>query len=488
MGLDQLSSPERLRLENWIGARLGVTRIELVSIAPLTGGAIQENWLLQCAVFTGSHQSARKLVMRTDAPAAIDESRTREQEFALMSMAKAHAVKVPKPIGYCSDDSILGKPFAIMEYVEGTALGPKIVKDQRLGGNRSALTRELGQQLAMIHAIDPNQSELAFINTTRQAYAESEIESMRRWLVKHDINHPALEWGLRWALSHIPPVSQLVFLHRDFRTGNYLVNDSGLAAILDWEFAGYGDPMSDLGWFCAECWRFSRPDLEAGGIGTRAEFYQGYEEFSGRKVDHDSVLYWETMAHLRWAVIALQQGMRHLSGNEPSLNMAITSRIVDHLELLILRQSKPANWRNPKSVDPHTRYPQLAPAKQKDGVFDQSRGADLVAITRSTLVQEVLPILEGSPRFSGLMVNNALGILERELKLAKLRDQATENVLIAGQWQNLHAGADAIRRGAWDGSGNLHHLLLSLAVINAYIYQPAIPTTEEMKQACIASD
>lgn len=81
-----------------------------------------------------------------------------------------------------------------------------------------------------------------------------------------------LEWGLRWCELHAPRNSILCLLHRDYRTGNYLASEQGLEAVLDWEFTGWGDPCEDLGWFTARCWRFTRPDLEAGGIGQLEDF------------------------------------------------------------------------------------------------------------------------------------------------------------------------------------------------------------------------
>src|SRR3546814_6594457 len=81
-----------------------------------------------------------------------------------------------------------------------------------------------------------------------------------------------------------------------------------LHGVLDWEFADWGDPMSDIGWFCAACWRYAHPELEAGGIAPRDPFYRGYEAVSGQRIDPEVVAFWEIMAHLRWAVIALQQG------------------------------------------------------------------------------------------------------------------------------------------------------------------------------------
>ncbi len=67
-----------------------------------------------------------------------------------------------------------------------------------------------------------------------------------------------------------------------------MVDEAGLTAILDWEFAGWGDPAQDLGWFCAACWRFGRLDKEAGGIGSREAFERGYLAGGGQPVDRSA--------------------------------------------------------------------------------------------------------------------------------------------------------------------------------------------------------
>jgi len=75
----------------------------------------------------------------------------------------------------------------------------------------------------------------------------------------------------------------------------------------------------------ARYWRFGAYELEAGGIGTRAALLGGYEAASGQKVDHGAVAYWEVMATVRWAVIALMQAARHFDGHETSLELALTA-------------------------------------------------------------------------------------------------------------------------------------------------------------------
>ena len=64
-----------------------------------------------------------------------------------------------------------------------------------------------------------------------------------------------------------------------------MLDGAKLTGILDWEFAGWGDPHEDIGWFCCKGWRFARLDREAGGIAGRAPFYSGYEGASGRAID-----------------------------------------------------------------------------------------------------------------------------------------------------------------------------------------------------------
>jgi aminoglycoside phosphotransferase (APT) family kinase protein len=111
-----------------------------------------------------------------------------------------------------------------------------------------------------------------------------------------------------------------------------MVSARGVAAVLDWEFAGWGDPHQDLGWFCAKCWRFGNTAQEAGGIGPREAFYAGYEAEAGVRVDRARMPWWELAATLRWAVIAADQAARHLSGRERSLELALTGHIVPELE------------------------------------------------------------------------------------------------------------------------------------------------------------
>ena len=324
-----------------------VTESKSVSVAevhPLSGGAIQENWLIDARVGDGPWQGRQDLVLRTDAPSAVAVSLGRAEEFHLLRAARAAGVTVPEPLWLCEDEGVLGKPFYLMRRLPGTAVGRRIVKAGGPGSDKAALAERLGEELAKIHGIVPPRADLGFLEMPDESPALHAIERYRNHLDELGRSRPALEWGLRWCELNAPPGGEIVLVHQDFRTGNYMVDEHGLTGILDWEFCAWGEPMSDLGWFCAKCWRFGRDDLEAGGIAPRADFYRGYERASGRPIDSQAVAYWEVMAHIRWAVIALQQGERHISGGEPSLELALTGRRAAELEYEVLKMTAPRHW------------------------------------------------------------------------------------------------------------------------------------------------
>src|SRR5699024_8433590 len=125
--------------------------------------------------------------------------------------------------------------------------------------------------------------------------------------------HPVLEYALNQLEDCAPTDDTLVLCHGDFRTGNYLVRDHRLTGILDWEFAAWSSPYEDLGWLCARCWRFGALSREVGGVGDKADLFHAYAASGHAPVDARRVIYWEAMAILRWAVIALQQRQRHLA-------------------------------------------------------------------------------------------------------------------------------------------------------------------------------
>lgn len=330
-----MQEEQKKAIEKFLAAKTGSSSVSIDEARMLSGGAIQENWLLVTTISSGPYEGVLECVLRSDAPSGVAVSHSRAQEFTLLQEAFNAGVTVPEPL-WLGDKSVFGRDFFVMRKANGTAAGYRLVKEANLGGDREKLAERVGIEMARLHTIRPPVANLSFLKSPELSPALQGVKEFREFLDAHHTAFPALEWGIRWLETNAPETAALVLTHRDFRTGNYMVDESGLTAVLDWEFAAWSDALEDIGWFCARCWRFGQFEKEAGGIGSREALYRGYESISGKKLDRDAVFYWEVYAHVRWAIIALQQGERHVSGNEPSLELALTAHIVPELELEIL--------------------------------------------------------------------------------------------------------------------------------------------------------
>lgn len=336
-GQDRIDVPDTLpQLAQFIVERVGCDRVHFESCNRLPGGAIQENWLLSATVSDGARNSKRRWVLRTDSPSSVAASMSRAQEFAVLREVYLAGVKVPEPLWFGSDHRIIGRDFFIMQALDGTASGHRLTNDKYVQAHRVELCHDLGRNLALLHRVSPEQSGLSFLHSPHIDSVKASIDLYRQYLDALPGQHLVLEWGLRWCELNRPTPFPARLIHRDYRTGNYMVHQGRLVGVLDWEFAGWGDPREDLGWFTARCWRFGCHSQVAGGVGALDDFLDGYQFVSGYRPSNEELRYWQVMAHLRWAVIALQQAQRHLTGQQRSLELALTGRLVPELEFEVL--------------------------------------------------------------------------------------------------------------------------------------------------------
>jgi aminoglycoside phosphotransferase (APT) family kinase protein len=320
------------RLEAFLAEKLGVPA-RVVAARALTGGASRDTWSVDAEA--GGQRLA--LVVRRDLGGQIDDlALGRAEEFAVLARAHAAGVLVPRPRWVCADPQVLGAKFLVMDRLEGESVGRRVVREPGLTAARQALPRQMGEQLARIHALDESDLEFLPRPGPGESPARWVVDRLDRQLQGFGEPHPALELGIRWLRGRSPEVSRRVLVHGDFRVGNLMVGPEGLVGVFDWEFAHVGDPHEDLAWPCVRSWRFGQDGLRLGGVGQPEEFFAAYRAAGGGAVDEAAVRWWEVLGNLRWAVGCISQANRHLSGQAPSVELASLGRRTGEMELELL--------------------------------------------------------------------------------------------------------------------------------------------------------
>jgi aminoglycoside phosphotransferase (APT) family kinase protein len=285
-------------------------------LSRIPGGASREVWLLE--------GDGERWALRRDPPGA-QSFVSLAVEHEVIGAAASAGVPVPRPLLFEPEGGRFGTAGFLMEHVGGQSVAPRVLRRDELAPARERLVRQLGAALAAIHSIDPAEPEGVPALAGDPALAacafwETQLDEIGEPL-------PATEAGLRWLrLNAPPPPGRLVLVHGDFRLGNFIVDEEGLAAVIDWELCHVGDPAEDLAWMCVRSWRFGNDDRTAAGLGSREELLAAYEKAGGTPPDAERLRWWEAMGNAKWAVICARQAADHLTGRRRSAELASLGR------------------------------------------------------------------------------------------------------------------------------------------------------------------
>ncbi|MFF8683300.1 phosphotransferase family protein [Streptomyces sp. NPDC015237] len=274
---------------------------------PLSGRLIEGGRSnLTYAVTDGT---ARWVVRRPPLGHVLATAHDMKREHRVISALHPTDVPVPRPLLLCEDEDVVGAPFYVMEFVEGT---PYRTADQLapLGPERTrAAVLNLVDTLVELHAVDPAEVGLGdfgrpegFLDRQLRRWAKQLDASRNRDLTGIDELHATL--GRELPHSPAPTV-----VHGDYRLDNVLIggeNDE-INAILDWEMSTLGDPLTDLGLLVMYSSPLGMPDspvsttAQAPGHPAPAELVQRYADRSGRDVG--AVAWYTAFAWFKLAVI-----------------------------------------------------------------------------------------------------------------------------------------------------------------------------------------
>lgn len=245
----------------------------------LTGGISAQMVALEVEQGSGA---IKKLVVRWhwSADPRDNPHLAAADEYRLLGTLRAAGLPVPAPVDYDTSGEILASPYLVLEYVEGAAeFAPASLPDY---------LRQFTGTLAKIHRIDGANADLSFLPV-------QDSPNAKKWRTRPEALDESLDEGrIRAALEtarNLPGRNAPSLLHGDYWPGNLVWRNGALVAVIDWEDAQIGDPLSDLGSSRLDVlWEF--------GIDAMHRFTEQYQALQPA-LDYRRLPYWDLIGALR---------------------------------------------------------------------------------------------------------------------------------------------------------------------------------------------
>jgi aminoglycoside phosphotransferase (APT) family kinase protein len=174
-----------------------------------------------------------------------------DREFAVISGLYPTGFPVAKPFGLCTDDSVIGSMFYIMDMVEGRTIWNGAMPDSH-PAERRAVYLEMIDVLAALHNTDVDAAGLSDYGKPGNYFGRQ----IGRWTKQYKLSQtelmPEMERLIEWLPATMPEQTRTSVVHGDYRIDNAIFEKSGtkMLAVLDWELSTLGDPLADFTYVC----------------------------------------------------------------------------------------------------------------------------------------------------------------------------------------------------------------------------------------------
>lgn len=306
------------RLAPFLDGRLGDGVAVPLEVSALGEGKSNLTFLLR--------RGDRELVLRRPPLGDLPETaHDMSREHRVLSGLAGTAVRAPRPVLFCDDPTVIGQPFYLMERVEGVVIRDRLpaAYDE---GHRRRVGEELVTALAELHTTDVAAAGLADLGHPDGFTARQVRRWTRQWEQMATREIPDITAVRDWLAAHVPDAPAHTLVHGDYKLDNVVFSEGvppRLEAILDWEMATLGDPLTDLGYLLV-FWPEPGEDGLLGlpvptqlpGFSTRAELVDRYVELTGLPTGH--LDFYRTLA--LWKLAILSEGLykRWLAGRSAS--------------------------------------------------------------------------------------------------------------------------------------------------------------------------
>jgi aminoglycoside phosphotransferase (APT) family kinase protein len=271
----------------------------------------------------------RTYVLRRKPPGKLlPSAHAVDREYRVLTALAGTEVPVARCYALCTDESVIGTMFYVMDYVEGRVLWDPTLPGMTPGARR-AIFDEMNRVLAALHRVDYAAVGLSDFGRPGNYFARQIDRWSRQYRASETEKIEAMDRLIEWLPHHIPPGERTSIVHGDYRLDNLIFQPSEprVAAVLDWELSTLGDPMADLAYHMM-AWHVSADDfrglrgadLAALGIPAEDEYVRTYLERTGEPRRPSEAEWSFYMAYNMFRLAAILQGVmaRAVAGNAAS--------------------------------------------------------------------------------------------------------------------------------------------------------------------------
>jgi aminoglycoside phosphotransferase (APT) family kinase protein len=313
-------SNERLRL--WLQAQLVQGHdVRLIGLEKLDLGHSAEMLAFTLAWRENNAEQQQELVLRLRPPEpGLLEPYDLPRQYAILRALEQTDVRAPKVLWLEPSGEVLGRPFFVMEKIDGTAYEMRVPREIRADAELvRRMSQSLVEQLAAIHLVKLDAAEWGLLGDGK-TYVTDELDHWAAEMQRVQRGPlPALERLLAELRAQLPETNPAVTLvHGDAKPGNYGYVGSEVTAVFDWEMAAVGDPRADIG-YLEVLWNMSGVTRQPGALSTD-DFVTYYESLTGSQTH--SRAWYRAMQTFKLGVISLIGVMLFDAGHSDDLRLS----------------------------------------------------------------------------------------------------------------------------------------------------------------------
>ena len=268
--------------------------------------------------------------------ANIKSAHDMSREYKVLSLLEPIYSKIPKPILFCEDKTIIGAPFYMMERVKGIILRNNVPKGLEITPEHfKRLSLQIVENLVDLHSLELEDSKLISLGKP-EGYVKRQVEGwIQRYYKAQTDEIASMNLAIEWMQSNMPLTSATAFIHNDYKYDNLVLDENSLdiKAVLDWEMATVGDPLMDVG-MSLSYWveKGETSGLQqfnitwAAGNLTRQQFVEKYAEL--RNADIENILFYYVFGCFKLGVIMQQIYARYKKGVTKDERFAVLIHLV----------------------------------------------------------------------------------------------------------------------------------------------------------------